>query len=47
MTDLTDTVRKENLVGMVAPQIGIRERIFVTEIRKTPTRMAACIYSKK
>lgn len=33
--DLVDSMRHENLVGMAAPQIGIGNRIFVTEIRKT------------
>lgn len=36
--DLTDTMRHINLVGMAAPQIGVGERIFVTEIRKTMLR---------
>ena len=36
--DLTDTMRHTNLIGMAAPQIGIGERIFVTEIRKTAIR---------
>ena len=36
--DLIDTMRHENLVGMVAPQIGEGKRIFVTEIRKTTIR---------
>jgi len=30
--DLVDTMRYENLVGMAAPQIGERQRIFVSEI---------------
>jgi peptide deformylase len=36
--DLTDSMRHENLVGMAAPQIGIRSRIFITEVRKTMFR---------
>ena len=36
--DLTDTMRASNLVWIAAPQIGLNVRIFVTEIRKTPTR---------
>ena len=36
--DLVDTMRHENLVGMAAPQIGKKERIFVSEIRKTVIR---------
>lgn len=35
---LTDTMRKEDLVGMAAPQIGAGIRVFVTEIRKTKFR---------
>ncbi len=38
--DLTDTMRASNLVGIAACQIWINKRIFVTEIRKTPTRDA-------
>ena len=38
ITDLNDTMRDTNLVGMAAPQIGIGSRIFVTEIRKTILR---------
>src|SRR3989338_6347767 len=33
--DLVDTMRYENLVSMAAPQIGERQRIFVSEIRTT------------
>ena len=33
--NLTDSMRKRELVGMAAPQIGESARIFVTEIRKT------------
>lgn len=38
ITDLTDTMRANNLVGIAAPQIGKSLRIFVTEIRKTKLR---------
>lgn len=38
ITDLVDTMRHEELVGMAAPQLGKMERIFVTEIRKTKYR---------
>lgn len=37
--DLTDTMRKNGLVGMAAPQIAENYRIFVTEPRKTKTRI--------
>ena len=36
--DLIDTMRANNLVWIAAPQIWMNMRIFVTEIRKTPTR---------
>ena len=36
--DLIDTMRNVGLVGKAAPQIGVGERIFVTEIRKVKTR---------
>lgn len=36
--DLIDTMRDANLIGIAAPQIGIGERIFVTEIRGTKYR---------
>lgn len=36
--NIADSMRYANLVGMAAPQIGINKRIFLTEIRKTPTR---------
>ncbi len=36
--DLTDSTRFHNLIGMAASQIGHKLRIFVTEVRKTPTR---------
>lgn len=35
ITDMTDTMRHEGLVGIAAPQIGVGSRIFITEIRKT------------
>lgn len=38
IVDLTDTMRYTDLIGMAAPQIGIGDRIFVTEIRKTLVR---------
>lgn len=36
--DLTDSMRHYGLVGMAAPQIGKNIKIFVTEIRPTPSR---------
>jgi peptide deformylase len=36
--DLVDSMRHHGLIGMAAPQIGKNLRIFVTEIRQTPTR---------
>jgi len=36
--DLTDTLRKEDLIGIAAPQIGENYKVFITEIRKTKTR---------
>ena|SRR3984885_555571 len=36
--DLVDSMRYGNLVGLAAPQIGINQRIFVTEIRTTSLR---------
>ncbi len=38
ITDLIDTMRAEDLVGMAAPQIGENVRIFVTEVRETVYR---------
>ena len=38
MRDLVDTMRKTNLVGMAAPQMGENLRVFVTEVRKTKFR---------
>lgn len=36
--DLVATMRKGELVGIAAPQIGILKQLFVTEIRKTKYR---------
>lgn len=36
--DLIDSMRHDNLVGMAAPQIGKKWRIFVSEIRQTTYR---------
>ncbi len=36
--DLTDTMRKNELVGIAAPQIGENYQIFITEVRKTKSR---------
>lgn len=36
--DLEDTMRKEELIGMAAPQIGENYKIFVTEPKKTEFR---------
>jgi len=36
--DLVDSMRHHNLIGIAAPQIGYKMRIFVTEIRKTSLR---------
>ncbi|EKD96461.1 MAG: hypothetical protein ACD_24C00035G0004 [uncultured bacterium] len=38
VSDLINTMREENLIGMAAPQIGKSLQIFVTEIRKTKYR---------
>jgi peptide deformylase len=38
VSDLIDTMRAEDLVGMAAPQIGENVRVFVTEIRETKYR---------
>jgi peptide deformylase len=40
INDLKDTMRKNELVGIAAPQIGENNQIFVTEIKKTKTRSA-------
>ncbi len=39
--DLVDSMREYDLVGMAAPQIGVGVRIFVSEIRTTPSRRNA------
>jgi len=36
--DLTDTMHKNELIGLAAPQIGYNYRIFVTHARKTDFR---------
>jgi peptide deformylase len=38
ITNLIDTMRAKNLIGMAASQIGVKLRIFVTEIRSTMYR---------
>ena len=38
ITDLIDSMRHHELVGMAAPQIGKSVRVFVTEIRETKLR---------
>ncbi len=38
ITDLIDSMRDKDLVGMAAPQIGVGARVFVTEVRKTKSR---------
>ncbi len=38
VTDLIDSMRHHDLVGMAAPQIGKAVRVFVTEIRQTKLR---------
>jgi len=40
ITDLVESMRNGELVGMAAPQIGENYQIFVTEPRETPTRTA-------
>ncbi len=40
LTSLIETMRKEELVGIAAPQVGELSRVFVTEIRKTKYRQA-------
>lgn len=35
---LRNSMRKEELVGMAAPQLGVSMQIFVTEVRKTKNR---------
>lgn len=39
--NLIDSMRHNNLVGIAAPQIGKKLRIFVTEVRKTKLRKSA------
>lgn len=41
VTNLIDSMRHHDLVGMAAPQIGKGVRIFVTEIRRTKLRKKA------
>lgn len=36
--DLTDTMRKNELVGIAAPQIGENFQLFITEVKKTKSR---------
>jgi peptide deformylase len=36
--DLIDTMYASNLIGIAAPQIGIDQQIFISEIRETPSR---------
>lgn len=38
ITNLRDTLRKHDLVGIAGPQISKNYKIFVTEIRKTKTK---------
>ncbi|MDP3998646.1 MAG: peptide deformylase [bacterium] len=38
INDLVDSMRHHKLVGIAAPQIGWKLRIFITELRKTPVR---------
>lgn len=38
ITDLKDTMIKNDLVGMAAPQIGYNYKIFITQPRKTKAR---------
>lgn len=40
VTDLVDTMVKNGLIGMAAPQIGENFKVFVTQPRKTETRPA-------
>lgn len=37
--DLVDTMRRNELVGMAAPQIGENYQLFITEARKTKSRI--------
>jgi peptide deformylase len=36
--DLMDTMYAWNLIGIAAPQIGVDQQIFISEIRETPSR---------
>jgi peptide deformylase len=45
--NLTDSMRHYGLVGMAAPQIGENFKLFVTEIRPTPSRKPDLFYSHK
>jgi peptide deformylase len=38
ITDLKDTMRSNELIGLATPQIGLNLSVFVSEILKTPTR---------
>ena len=40
ITDMIDTMRQNQLIGLAAPQIGENLKIFVTEPRETPNRSA-------
>ncbi len=39
--DLIKVMRDNNLIGVAAPQIGVSERIFLTELRTTKARKSA------
>lgn len=41
ISDLSDTMREKNLIGIAAPQINSDLRVFITEIRKTKNRKSA------
>ncbi|MDD9912190.1 MAG: peptide deformylase [Alphaproteobacteria bacterium] len=41
ITDLVDTMRSDNVIGLAAPQVGESVRILVTEIRPTEFRQRA------
>lgn len=36
--DLKDTLNSVNLIGLAAPQLGVNHRVFVTNLKATPTR---------
>ncbi len=38
ITDLTDTLRKNELIGIAAPQIAQNYQVFITEIKSTKAR---------